>query len=94
MSKFEIGEIVIGQHFVHSTCLNGVELEVVRGLESRLIEFINRVPCVPQTLIGYGIRHPAGYITHIEPYYLRKKKPPKEIDWVKMCKLNQIGEIA
>jgi hypothetical protein len=27
--------------------------------------------------------------------HLKKKNPPEEkIDWVKMCKLNQIGEIA
>ena len=81
--RFEIGEIAVGQHFVNSKYLNGSELEVVSGLESHLIRRLNDAPCDPHTIIGYGIRHPAGHITYIEPYYLRKKKPPEEeINWV------------
>ncbi len=77
---FEIGEIVVGQNFTNSTNLNGVEMEVVAGLENRIITRMNGLPCASHESNGYGIRHPSGHTTYIEPYYLRKKKPP-EASW-------------
>jgi hypothetical protein len=92
MAKFKIGEIIEGQNFIYQTYRNGMEGKIISDLE------LNTGRQAWDGIITTKYRHEIswsdGTTTLQQPWYLRKKKPPKEIDWVKMCKLNQIGEIA
>lgn len=78
--QFKIGEIVVGQNFTVTTKYNGMEAEIIGGLEFRRA----------RTSHGklergsmYRVQWADGKITSQFPHELRRKKPPKrEIDTV------------
>jgi hypothetical protein len=87
--KFEKGEVAI--YFCIGDKDHLADCEVAGNLE--IAGWVNHATGERGVGLGYDV-----YMNGKEYFALqnelRKKKPPKKIDWVKMCKLNQIGEIA
>ncbi len=85
--KFEIGEIAIIKNSVRG--LDGRECEILSSLSP--LRTVDDFKVKPRHIVQIqGI----SYKTVSEPCDLRKKKPPEEIDWVKMCNLDKLPEIA
>lgn len=92
MAKFSVGEIAIGQNHTRSLECNGMECEIIGGLSLR--KAINLHTLEKERKLFYRVAWADGMITCTSEHNLRKKKPPKEIDWVKLCKLDKVKEIA
>ena len=82
--KFQKGEIVTIQS-ISNPQFNGLETEILEVLPLNL-RGIQGYSCTIEpnpTLLARGWDESA----------LRKKKPPKEIDWVKMCNLKVLEAV-
>jgi hypothetical protein len=73
--KFKVGDVCIGQGFVHCTDMNGNECVVIGELEWALAR---NIPTGEYELGWYHkVRWAQGDITFQEPASLRLKKPPE-----------------
>lgn len=88
---FEVGQIVIGQNFKSSPERNGMEAEITGTLQNRASRHVHTG--VITTAMRYELKWADGKEWAQEPHHLRKKKPPKEIDWVKMCNLKVLEAV-
>ena len=77
MSQFKVGDICIGQNFINHAILNGMECQIIGGLESRHIRNKNNTYFAQR----YRVKWSDGCITAAQHLHLRLKKPPRrEID--------------
>ncbi len=84
--KFEIGEIAIIKNSYYG--LDGMETKITKDLSVKCTQLH------PDGELMYGhIVHGEGVVRYALPSQLRKKKPPKEIDWVKMCNLKVLEAV-
>lgn len=74
--SFRIGEVAVGQNFMHRLVRNGMECEIIGGLELR--SNTNSYDDKVTKGLRYRVRWADGLISGQEPEYLRKKKPPQE----------------
>jgi len=72
--QFKVGDICIGQNFIHHTEKNGMECEIIEKLAARLV-YCRRTG---EFEFGehYGVRWADGEETYQEPSQLRRKQPP------------------
>ena len=94
MSKFKVGEIVIGQNFIRQLYRNSAECEIIGGLQTRT----STITGTTEVTIGmkYKVKWSDGTITCQPEMYL-KKKPPEEASWEEIQKStgwNPAREIA
>lgn len=81
---FHIGEIALV--FAPGTPRHGEEVEIIDLPQSRLY----RCSAGTWTAAGKYTVLWRGQHREIEPRFLRKRRPPQ--DWVKLCKLTNLGE--
>lgn len=81
MSNFKVGDVCIGQNYVLSTERNGLECEILEGLQDRF--FRNNHTQSLEYGQAYLVRWSDGDVWAVKHYQLRKKQPPKrEIDTI------------
>ena len=89
MDSFKKGEIAIFKYLddEHGN-------KDVRRFDGAEVEI--RSSCFQHRYFGssYDIEWPDGMVAGCSADMLKKKKPPKKIDWVKMCNLDKLPEIA
>lgn len=73
-AAFKVGEIAIGQNFVHNIERNGMECEVIGGLEMRTGYGSSTGDRI--TGMSYLVQWSDGMIRVQRPFQLRKKFPP------------------
>ena len=84
---FEIGEIAVFCAHKFTPVRLGQEVEIIGALKVRRTwwpvpgENEHRPLC-------YKVRFPDGLSSNLEPWQLRKRRPPQ--DWVKLCNLHDI----
>jgi hypothetical protein len=71
---FAIGEVAVLCNLTILTHRNGLEVEIIGGLENRPAIRTNGDHVV---ILGYEVRDPTGEITITAPHRLRKKRPPR-----------------
>lgn len=74
MDVFKVGEAVIGQNFIVSTELNGMEAEIIGGLTMR--RGFDAVTLEFAETMCYEVMWATGAVSLQEPWYLRRRKPP------------------
>lgn len=81
MSEFKIHEVATGQNHIYDTALNGMECEIIEGLQIRRLT--HKVSGLNDYRECYRVKWANGKILCAQPGYLRKKKPPQEKmgDW-------------
>lgn len=72
---FKVGEIVVGQNITSQPEYNGMEAEIIGGLEPRRCHR-NATGEVLGTVMTYAVRWANGLVTAQEPHKLRRRKPP------------------
>jgi hypothetical protein len=73
-AQFKVGDICVGQNFVVSKKRNGMECEVIGGLEWR--RSINVTSLIERDILCYMVRWADGGETCQAPIFLRYKNPP------------------
>lgn len=75
--QFKVGEICIGQYFVIDTELNGMECEIIGGLENAVgIDRLRRIHMGP----AYLVRWANAEVSSVYPHNLRRKPPKQSTD--------------
>ena len=75
-NQFKVGDVCIGQnHFMH-TQFNGMQCEVIGGLEFRHGRLYGTL--VPVNEFQYEVLWANGETTNALPYQLRLKRPPAQ----------------
>lgn len=72
---FKVGDVGIGQNFVNDPTRNGMECEIIGGLEMRLSFTESRREFTRG--LRYQVKWADGLTTDQEAYYLRPKRPPR-----------------
>lgn len=73
-AAFKVGEVCIGQNFVNSPELNGLECVIIGGLVERLSKHL--ITGLITSGFRYRVQFADGSIFAQEPYFLRLKQPP------------------
>ena len=76
---FHVGEIATYMNFVVRTEYNGVECEIIGGLEMRMAS-LSEWGLPPFKCMSYLTRASDGRIFVVVPHRLRKKRPPSTYD--------------
>lgn len=89
---FEVGEIALIHNSGNS--LHGVEVTIIEGFHPYVDcdsgEMVEGYTVAGDGLPPYPSKNGKGWGVH--PMYLRKHRPPQ--DWVKLCHLDTLKEIA
>ena len=75
-AALKVGDIAIGQNFIVNIERNGMECEIIGGLEMRLAHCVNTGEITE--CMRYKVRWADGLIWNQKPPYLRKKHPPSQ----------------
>lgn len=87
MKPFNVGDIAVGQNFAHATFRNGMECEIVKGLEVRKGRLVHNGVKINEPM--YMAKWADGELTGVLPAYLRRKPSRSDDAWL-MQKMNQI----
>lgn len=77
---FKVGEIAIGQNFLVNTECNGMECEVLDGLEFVPIPICAKTGEALPPAMCYFVEWAYGVVSEVSPSNLRKKRPPEADD--------------
>lgn len=98
MEHYKVGEIVIGQNFQNSTHLNGVECQIVKGLDFAFDCYSLATGRNLGPSSFYEVQWPDGSIIPVRPQNLRRKQPPtgeeKVLAFFKAPRPNALKEVA
>lgn len=75
MSILKVGDICIGQNLVNRPSYNGVECEIIGGLELRNISYHSEEPNKFKR-VGYAVKWQDGSISSQTIHHLRRKSLP------------------
>ena len=76
MSKFNFHEIAVGQNFIKDIQWNGMECEIIGGLQER--EAFYLMASEAHKVLSYKVKWMDGSISIQPEHNLKKKKPPQE----------------